>query len=138
MVETVGDDAMSLSRSRGPAMPGRDHYVVVNRSRMPVVASLHLRLPDELDEYLSRSARQTRRSKNEVAALMLEEARRSRIFPGIAFRGSDWARRPFLISCGLDLWEAVSITRDYEAQPERLTDETVLRPADVTLASAYH
>ena len=102
------------------------------------MASLHLRLPDELDEYLSGTARQTRRSKNEVAALMLEEARRNRLFPGIAFRGSDWARRPFLISCGLDVWEAVSIIRDYEAQPERLTDETVLRTADVTLASAYH
>lgn len=102
------------------------------------MASLHLRVPDDLDEYLSRSARQTRRSKNELAAQMLDEARRSRIFPGIAFRGSDWARRPYLVSCGLDVWEAVAIIRDYEAQRERLMDETVLRSADVALATSYH
>ena len=50
------------------------------------MASLHLRLPDDLDDYLTRSARQTRRSKNEIAAQMLEEARRVRQFPGIAYR----------------------------------------------------
>jgi hypothetical protein len=97
---------------------------------------LHLRLPDDLDEYLTQSARATRRSKNELAAQMLEEARRVRQFPGIAFRGRDWQRRAFLLASGLDVWEAVSLAKDFPDR-ETLLAETAITPGDAALAEAY-
>jgi hypothetical protein len=100
------------------------------------MASLHLRVPDDLDAYLSQSARQLRRSKNEIAAQMLEESRRLRLFPGIGFRGTDWARRPYLVSAGLDVWEAVSILRDYD-DADAVERDTPIRRADIELAEAY-
>ena len=100
------------------------------------MASLHLRVPDDLDDYLTRSARQTRRSKNEIAAQMLEEARRVRQFPGIAYRGTDWARRPWLVASGMDVWEAMMLLRDY-ADREALFRDLPLREQDARLAEAY-
>jgi hypothetical protein len=100
------------------------------------MASLHLRLPVDLDDYLTRSARQTRRSKNDVAAQMLEEARRVRQFPGIAYRGTDWERRPWLVGSGMDVWEAMMLLRDWDDHDALLRD-TALREQDVALARAY-
>ena len=100
------------------------------------MASLHLRVSGDLDEYLAQSARQLQRSKNEVAAQMLEEGRRLRMFPGIAFRGTDWGRRPYLVGAGLDVWEAMSIVRDYD-DAAALERDTPLRRADIELAEAY-
>src|SRR3954453_7493365 len=100
------------------------------------MASLHLRVPDDLDDYLTRSARQTRRSKNDVAAQMLEEARRVRQFPGIAYRGTDWERRPWLVGSGMDVWEAMMLLRDWDDHDALLRD-TALRERDVALARAY-
>jgi hypothetical protein len=100
------------------------------------MASLHLRVADDLDDYLTRSARQTRRSKNDVAAQMLEEARRVRQFPGIAYRGTDWERRPWLVGSGMDVWEAIWLLRDY-ADREALFRDLPLRQQDAMLAEAY-
>jgi hypothetical protein len=100
------------------------------------MASLHLRVPDDLDDYLTHSARQTRRSKNDVAAQMLEEARRVRQFPGIAYRGTDWQRRPWLVGSGMDVWEAIWLLRDY-ADREALFRDLPLREPDAMLAEAY-
>jgi uncharacterized protein (DUF433 family) len=38
---------------------------------------------------------------------LAEEALRTRLFPGIAFRGADWDRRPWVIGTALDVWQIV-------------------------------
>jgi hypothetical protein len=81
-------------------------------------------------------ARRTRRSKSAVVEALTEEAVRTRRFPGIAFRGDDARRRPWLIGTGLDIWETVQMLEDFGSL-ERLVENTQLSERQVRLALAY-
>ena len=67
---------------------------------------------------------------------LADEAMRCRRFPGIAFRGSDWDRRAWVIGTGLDVWEIVEMFKDYGAI-EPLVAGTQLTERLVKLALAY-
>jgi hypothetical protein len=56
---------------------------------VPKAAPFNMRLSDVTDRIVS------------------EEALRTRRPPGIALRGSDWNRRPWVIGTALDVWEIV-------------------------------
>ena len=60
-----------------------------------------------------------------------------RLFPGIAFRGTDWERRPWVIGTGLDVWEIVRAYQDF-GSVERMVAETDLTERQVRLALAYY
>jgi len=96
-----------------------------------------MRLPLGTDELITQEARRTRRSKGAVVASLAEEALRTRRFPGIAFRGTDWSRRPWVIGTALDVWEIVAASRGFDS-PQRMVAETDLTEAQVRLALAYH
>jgi hypothetical protein len=96
-----------------------------------------MRLPLQTDEFISREAKRTRRSKGAVVASLAEEALRTRRFPGIAFRGADWNRRPWVIGTALDVWEIVAAARD-SASPRAVAAISELTEAQVRLARAYH
>ncbi len=96
-----------------------------------------LRLPQVTDELVTREARRTRRSKGAVVASLAEEALRARRFSGIAFRGTDWSRRPWVIGTALDVWEIVAASRGFHS-PTEMAAETDLAEAQITLALAYH
>ena len=64
-----------------------------------------MRLSLVTDELVTREAKRTRRSKGAVVESLAEEALRTRRFPGIAFRGADWNRRPWVIGTALDATE---------------------------------
>jgi len=81
-------------------------------------------------------ARRTRRSKSAVVEALTEEAVRTRRFPGIAFRGDDARRRPWLIGTGVDIWETVQMLEDFGSL-ERLVENTQLSERQVRLAVAY-
>ncbi|MGH2850852.1 MAG: hypothetical protein ACRDLP_09570 [Solirubrobacteraceae bacterium] len=81
-------------------------------------------------------ARRTRRSKSAVVEALTEEAVRTRRFPGIAFRGDDARRRPWVIGTGLDIWEIVQMFEDF-GSIERLVEDTHLGERQVRLALAY-
>ncbi|MGH9381697.1 MAG: hypothetical protein ACRD2Z_13940 [Thermoanaerobaculia bacterium] len=66
-----------------------------------------VRLSPRTDELVTREARRTRRSKGAVLENLADEALRTRRFPGVAFRGSDWNRRAWVIGTALDVWEIV-------------------------------
>jgi hypothetical protein len=66
-----------------------------------------LRLTPRLERFVREEARRTRRSQGAVVESLADEAMRCRRFPGIAFRGSDWARRAWVIGTSLDVWEIV-------------------------------
>jgi uncharacterized protein (DUF433 family) len=97
-----------------------------------------VRLPARLDARISALARQTRRSKAAVLQSLADEADRCRRYPGIAFRGQDWARRPWVIGTGLDVWEIVRALQDFGGDAERMAEETELSVRQVRLATAYH
>lgn len=66
-----------------------------------------------------------------------EEARRTRIFPGIAFRGEDWDRRAWVIGTAFDVWQIVDAHRDV-GSVEAMVAEGSLSERQIRLALAYY
>jgi uncharacterized protein (DUF433 family) len=95
-----------------------------------------VRFTASTDRTVEEEARRTRRSKSAVVEALTEEAVRTRRFPGIAFRGDDARRRPWLIGTGLDIWEIVQMFEDFGSL-ERLVEDTQLSERQVHLALAY-
>lgn len=95
-----------------------------------------VRLQEETERLVEAEARRTRRTKSAVVEAFTEETARSRRFPGIAFRGDDARRRPWVIGSGLDVWEIVHMLDDFGSL-EALVADTQLLPAQVRLAMAY-
>jgi uncharacterized protein (DUF433 family) len=104
---------------------------------MPKAAPFSMRLSRGTDELVAREARRTRRSKGAIVESLAEEALRTRRFPGLAFRGTDWDRRPWVIGTALDVWEIVAASRSY-ASLEEMAANTDLTEAQIRLALAYH
>src|SRR5580704_9744553 len=88
-------------------------------------APFSVRFTAPTDRMVEAEARRTRRSKSAVVEALTEEAVRTRRFPGIAFRGDDARRRPWLIGTGLDMWEIVQMFEDFGSL-ERLVENTQL------------
>lgn len=100
-------------------------------------APFSIRLSAVTDELVTREAQRTRRSKGAVVEMLAEEGLRCRRFPGLAFRGSDWNRRPWVIGTALDVWEIVAAFRRFDS-PEEMAAATDLSEAQIRLALAYH
>ncbi len=58
------------------------------------------------------------RSRSVVVEELAEEAAKTRLHPGIAFRGTP--RRAWVIGSGLDVWEIVDLLRSYRGDEELL------------------
>lgn len=96
-----------------------------------------LRLSPAVEELVAAEAKRTRRSKGSVVEALATEALKSRIFPGIAFRGVDWERRAWVIGTALDVWEIVAASQDFDSV-ERMGARTDLSERQIRLALAYH
>jgi hypothetical protein len=88
------------------------------------------------DRTVAEEARRTRRSKSAVVEALAEEAIRTRRFAGIAFRGDDAGRRPWVVGSGLDVWEICQMTNELGGIA-RLIEDTQLEERDARLALAY-
>lgn len=64
-------------------------------------------------------ARHSGRSRNAIVEELAEEAAKTRLYPGLAFRGTP--RRAWVIGTGQDVWELVELLRSHG------DDETALR-----------
>jgi uncharacterized protein (DUF433 family) len=104
---------------------------------MPKAAPFSMRLSDVTDQLVNEEARRTRRTKGAVVEGLAEEALRTRRFPGIAFRGSDWNRRPWVIGTALDVWEIVGAARAYSA-PGEMAAATDLTEPQIRVALTYY
>ena len=96
-----------------------------------------MRLSRRTDELVAQEARRTRRSKGAVVEALAEEALTARRFPGLAFRGADWNRRPWVIGTALDVWEIVAAFRSF-GSVQWFADRTDLTEPQIRLALAYH
>ena len=96
-----------------------------------------MRLSDITDQLVSEEAKRTRRTKGAVVEALAEEALRTRRFPGLAFRGSDWNRRPWVIGTALDVWEIVAAARSYGTPGEMAAAADLTEP-QIRLALAYY
>lgn len=88
------------------------------------------------DRAVSEEARRTRRSKSAIVEALAEEAMRTRLFPGIGFRGDDAQRRPWVIGTGLDVWELCQMVEEAESLDSVAADFD-LGERQLRLALAY-
>ncbi|MBX3032102.1 MAG: ribbon-helix-helix protein, CopG family [Chloroflexi bacterium] len=95
-----------------------------------------VRLDEATERLVDAEARRTRRSRSAIVEALTEEAARTRRFPGLAFRGDDAQRRPWVIGSGLDVWEIIEML-DASGSPEALVADSHLSSAQVRLAMAY-
>jgi hypothetical protein len=70
-----------------------------------------IRLGEQADLLVRDEGRRSGRSRSAVVEELAEEAAKTRLFPGIAFRGTP--RRAWAIGSGLDVWEIVDLVRSY-------------------------
>jgi uncharacterized protein (DUF433 family) len=97
-----------------------------------------LRLSAQTDRLITAEAQRTRRSKGSVVESLAEEALKSRLFPGIAFRGDDYDRRAWLIGTSLDVWQIVDAHRDFGGSTERMLAETDVTERELRTALAFY
>lgn len=96
-----------------------------------------MRLTAETDAWVEREARRTQRSKGAIVEALAEEAARMRRFPGIAFRGPEYARRAWLYGTALDVWEVIEAYRDV-GSIEGLLEVSDVPERQIRLALAYY
>ena len=72
---------------------------------MPKSKPFTIRLSEEVGGWLERENRRTRLPKSALLEVLAEESIRTRLFPGIGFRGAEHSRRAWVIGTGLDVWE---------------------------------
>jgi uncharacterized protein (DUF433 family) len=97
---------------------------------------LSIRLSPATDRAVTAEARRLKRSKGAIVEALAEEAMRMRQFPGIAYRGDDARRRPWVIGTGLDVWELCQMIEEYDSIQE-LRDAMDLTERPIRLALAY-
>ncbi len=69
---------------------------------------------------------------------LAKEALKARLVPGIAFRGSDYNRRAWLIGTGLDVWQVVEAYKDFDESVDRMIAETDLTERELRIALSYY
>ncbi|MBA2296535.1 MAG: hypothetical protein H0W14_00670 [Actinobacteria bacterium] len=99
-------------------------------------APFSVRFSASTDRAVEDEARRLRRSKSAIVEGLTEEAMRTRRFPGIAFRGDDARRRPWVIGTGLDVWEICELIGEGESSEEPAAS-TQLTERHLRLAAAY-
>ncbi|MGH9000826.1 MAG: hypothetical protein ACRDY7_15710 [Acidimicrobiia bacterium] len=95
-----------------------------------------LRLSPAVEAMVAEEAKRTRRSKGAVVEALAAEALKTRLFPGIAFRGTDWERRAWVIGTALDVWEVVAAYQDF-GSVQLMVAKTDLSERQIRLALAY-
>lgn len=98
---------------------------------------ISVRLGRNAELIVEEERRRSGRSRSAVIEELAEEAAKTRLFPGIAFRGPE-PRRAWVIGTGLDVWEIVELHRDYEGDVSAIVDNhESLSERTIRLALAY-
>lgn len=105
-------------------------------TRQPKTQPFSIRLGERANLLVSEEARRSGRSRSVVVEELAEEAAKTRLHPGIAFRGRP--RRAWVIGSGLDVWEIVELLGSYEDDLAALSvDHPLLTGRHVRTARAY-
>src|SRR5882724_6771232 len=76
------------------------------------------------------------RSRNAVVEELAEEAAKTRLFPGIGFRGAP--RRAWVFGTGLDVWEVLELLRSHgDDEAALLANHTLVGERHLRLARSY-
>ena len=96
-----------------------------------------MRISKGLETFVEREARRTGRSKGAVVEALADEALRMRLFPGIAFRGTDWDRRAWVMGTAFDVWQIVEAYQDIHSV-ERMAEDGSVSERQIRLALDYY
>lgn len=77
-----------------------------------------IRLGAQVNLLVTDEARRSGHSRSAVVEELAEEAAKTRLYPGIAFRGRP--RRAWVIGSGLDVWEVIELLRSYDGDEDAL------------------
>jgi hypothetical protein len=95
-----------------------------------------IRLGQDSDLLVREEVRRSGRSRSAVVEELAEEAAKTRLFPGVAFRGAP--RRAWVIGTGLDVWEILEMLRSYAGDAQGLhAAHPLIGERHVRLARAY-
>ena len=100
-------------------------------------APFSMRLSKRMEALVDQEARRTGRSRGAIVEALAEEAIRTRLFPGIAFKGVDWERRAWVMGTALDVWQIVDAHRDI-GSVERMAEGGSANERQVQLALDYY
>lgn len=95
-----------------------------------------VRLAEATERWIEREAKRTKLSKGALLQNLAEESIRMRRFPGLAFRGPEHGRRPWVIGTALDVWEIIEAYRAMGMA--RLLAEGDVPESKVQLALRYY
>ncbi|HET9242687.1 MAG TPA: hypothetical protein VFN99_04540 [Gaiella sp.] len=96
-----------------------------------------VRLTAVTQQAIEDEARRSRRTRTALVEELIDEALRTRRFPGIAFRDSFPHRRAWLIGAGIDVWELCDLVDRYPDVDTLLEDFPGIAHRHVELALAY-
>jgi hypothetical protein len=96
-----------------------------------------MRISKRMEALVEREAERTGRSKGAVGEALADEALRMRLFPGVAFRGTDWDRRAWVMGSAFDVWQIVEAYQDI-GSVERMAEDGSASERQIGLALAYY
>ncbi len=96
-----------------------------------------MRISKSMETLVENEARRTGRSKGAIVEALADEALRMRLFPGIAFRGTDWDRRAWVMGTAFDVWQIVEAHRDI-GSVESMAEDGSASERQIRLALAYY
>jgi len=99
---------------------------------------LSLRLSEETDRLVTAEAKRTKRSKGSIIESLAAEALKTRLVPGVAFRGDDYNRRAWLLGTSLDVWQAIEAYKDFDESFDLVIAETDLTARELRTALSYY
>jgi hypothetical protein len=103
---------------------------------MPKSQPFSIRLSEHADLLVREETRRSGRSRSVVVEELAEEAAKTRLFPGIAFRGTP--RRAWVIGTGLDVWELLELLHSYAGDERQLrAAHPLVGERHLRLARAY-
>ena len=114
----------------------RYSVVMSSRNRPPKTQPFSIRLGEVADVLVRDEGRRSGRSRSAIVEELAEEAAKTRLFPGIGFRGMP--RRAWAIGSGLDVWEIVDLLQSYGGDEEALREShPLVNERHLRLARAY-
>ena len=103
---------------------------------VPKSQPFSIRLSEHADLLVREETRRSGRSRSVVVEELAEEAAKTRLFPGIAFRGMP--RRAWVIGTGLDVWELLELLHSYGGDERQLREaHPLVNERHLRLARAY-
>ena len=108
----IGDQAALTHAARDT------RYVHYNVAMPAKTQPFSIRLGEQANLLVEDEVRRSGRSRSVVVGELAEEAAKTRLHPGVAFRGRP--RRAWVIGSGLDVWEIIELLGCYADDGESL------------------